>query len=190
MRLPSVEQRDVLPEDKRHIYDYLAETRGAVRPPFSVLMNHPDVCYLVSQVGTFARFKSALTKDVIETATLTAAREFDCRFEWAAHVPQAKNAGVGDNVIAAIDNKGDVAGLDDKAALVIRYVRQVLHDHRVDDATWSAVNHSNLSASRCRTLIFWLPNISEVRGFWPGPGLVTFTSMPRIFRYHSVARAT
>jgi 4-carboxymuconolactone decarboxylase len=140
MRLPSIEQRDVLPEDKRHIYDYLAETRGAVRPPFSVLMNHPDVCYLVSQVGTFARFKSALTKDVIETATLTAAREFDCRFEWAAHVPQAKNAGVGDNVIAAIDNKSDVAGLDDKAALVIKYVRQVLHDHRVDDATWSAVN--------------------------------------------------
>ena len=92
MRLPEVSSRDALPEDKRHIYDYLAETRGAVRPPFSVLLNHPDVCYLVSQVGTFARFKSELTKDVIETATLTAAREFDCRFEWAAHVPQARNA--------------------------------------------------------------------------------------------------
>ena len=106
MRLPEVSSRDALPEDKRHIYDYLAETRGAVRPPFSVLLNHPDVCYLVSQVGTFARFKSDLTKDVIETATLTAAREFDCRFEWAAHVPQARNAGVSEDVIQAIASKG------------------------------------------------------------------------------------
>jgi 4-carboxymuconolactone decarboxylase len=139
MRLPSIAERDALPEDKRHIYDYLAETRGAVRPPFSVLLNHPDVCYLVSQVGTFARFKSALTKDVIETATLTAAREFDCRFEWAAHVPQARNAGVSDDVIEAIDNKQDVSKLDWVPALVITYVRQVLHDHRVDDATWQGV---------------------------------------------------
>jgi 4-carboxymuconolactone decarboxylase len=140
MRLPEVSSRDALPEDKRHIYDYLAETRGAVRPPFSVLLNHPDVCHLVSQVGTFARFKSALTKDVIETATLAAAREFDCRFEWAAHVPQARNAGVSDAVIEAIASKGDVSKLGDKEALVISYVRQVLHDHRVDDACWSAAN--------------------------------------------------
>ena len=139
MRLPSIEDRNALPEDKRHIHDYLAETRGAVRPPFSVLLNHPDVCYLVSQVGTFARFKSALTKDVIETATLAAAREFDCRFEWAAHVRQAKNAGVGEDVIAAIENKSDLAKLDWVPALVIGYVRQVLHDHRVDDATWQRV---------------------------------------------------
>lgn len=137
MRLPEVSQRDALSEDKRYIYDYLAETRGAVRAPFSVLLNHPDVCYLVSQVGTFARFKSALTKDVIEIATLTAAREFDCRFEWAAHVPQARNQGVSDATIEAIANKSDVAALGEKDALVITYVRQLLHDHRVGDATWS-----------------------------------------------------
>ena len=142
MRLPEVSQRDALPEDKRHIYDYLAETRGAVRAPFSVLLNHPDVCHLVSQVGTFARFKSALTKDVIETATLAAAREFDCRFEWAAHVPQARNAGVADDVIEAIANKSDVSRLGTTEALIISYVRQVLDNHRVDDATWSAVNAS------------------------------------------------
>src|SRR5262245_23766590 len=140
MRLPSIEDRNTLPEDKRHIHDYLAETRGAVRPPFSVLLNHPDVCYLVSQVGTFARFKSALTKDVIETATLTAAREFDCRFEWAAHVPQARNAGVRDEVIVAIESKGDLSSLDEKSAMVVRYVRQVLEEHRVDDGTGAAVN--------------------------------------------------
>src|SRR4051794_17938362 len=56
--------------------------------------------------------------------------------------------------------------------------------------SWSAVNHSTLSAPRGRTLIFWLPNTSEVRGVLPGPGSNTLTSMPRILRYHSVDRAT
>ena len=41
-----------------------------------------------------------------------------------------------------------------------------------------AVNHSTLSASRGRTLIFWLPNCNEVRGALPPPGSDTLTSMP------------
>ena len=48
--------------------------------------------------------------------------------------------GVAEGVIEAIASKGDVSKLGDKEALVISYVRQVLHDHRVDDATWSAAN--------------------------------------------------
>ena len=63
-------------------------------------------------------------------------------------------------------------------------------DRRCRRFRWSAVNHSTLSASRGRTLIFWFPNISEVRGVLPGPGSNTLTSMPRIFRYHSAERAT
>lgn len=142
MRLPEVTQRDALPEDMRPVFDSLTGTRGGVRPPFSVILNHPEVCSLVEQVGAFARFRSSLSKDVIETATLVAAREADCRFEWAAHVPQAQNADVAQNVILAIANKGDVPPGNDKLALVVSYVRQLVHDHRVDDATWSAVREA------------------------------------------------
>ena len=139
MRLPEVTQRDALPENMRHVFDSLTGTRGAVRPPFSVILNHPEVCSLVEQVGAFTRFRSSLSKDVIETATLAAAREFDCRFEWAAHVPQALNAGVPSAVVDAIANEGDVSQLSATSALVITYVRQLLHDHRVDDATRQSV---------------------------------------------------
>src|SRR6185312_6350071 len=64
------------------------------------------------------------------------------------------------------------------------------HRSSLPAVSWSAVNHSTLSAPRGRTLIFWLPNTSEVRGVLPGPGSNTLTSMPRVFRYHSVERAT
>src|SRR3979411_2965506 len=64
------------------------------------------------------------------------------------------------------------------------------HRSSLPAVSWSAVNHSTLSASRGRTLIFWLPKTSDVRGVLPVPGANTLTSMPRIFRYHSAERAT
>src|ERR1700760_2804039 len=57
-------------------------------------------------------------------------------------------------------------------------------------ASWSAVNHSTLSAPFGRTLIFWFPNTSEVRLALPAPGSNTLISMPRISAYHSAERAT
>jgi 4-carboxymuconolactone decarboxylase len=139
-RLPEITSRDELPEESREIFDYIEKTRGGVHLPYSVFLHLPELAYRKLHVGSYVRFETTLPRNVSELAICTAAREFDCRFEWAAHVPQAKNAGVSDNVIAAIESKGDVAGLNDKAAMVIKYVRQVLQDHRVDDATWSAVN--------------------------------------------------
>src|ERR1700730_2083652 len=56
--------------------------------------------------------------------------------------------------------------------------------------SWSAVNHSTLSASRGRTLIFWLPNASEVRLGLPWPGSNTLISMPSTVWYHCAVRAT
>src|SRR5580700_7080549 len=64
------------------------------------------------------------------------------------------------------------------------------HRSSLPAVSWSAVNHSILSAPFGRTLIFWLPNTSEVRGALPSPGSNTLTSMPRMLRYHSAERAT
>jgi 4-carboxymuconolactone decarboxylase len=137
-RLPEVTDRDSLREDQRYVFDYLAETRGGVRPPFSVILNHPEVCYRVAHVGSFARFESSLPKDVIETATCVAAREFECNFEWAAHARMAAENGVTEAAMDAITNQKGLDGLSDQEQLVIGFARQLLRDHRVDDATWNA----------------------------------------------------
>ena len=136
-RLPEVTDRNALPEDQRHIFDYLAETRGAVRLPFSELLNHPEVCYRVAHVGSFARFDSSLPKNVIEAATCVAAREYECEFEWAAHARMAGEVGVSPEALDAITHKKGIDGLNDQEKLVIGFARQLLNDHRVDDATWN-----------------------------------------------------
>jgi 4-carboxymuconolactone decarboxylase len=141
-RLPEVTDRNALPEDQRHVFDYLAETRGGVRLPFSEILNHPEVCYRVAHVGSFARFESSLPKDVIETATCVAAREYDCEFEWAAHARMAGENGVRPEALDVITHKKSLDGLNDHERLVIGFARQLLVQHRVDDDTWNgAISH-------------------------------------------------
>ena len=135
-RLPELTNRDAIPEQARAAFDYLAETRGNVRLPFSVVLNAPEICQRVAHVGTYCRFESSLPGDVVELATLTAAREFDAAFEWAAHVPQAKQKGVSQEAIDAIGLKRPLDGLKEDEALPVRCAREILHDHRLQDSTF------------------------------------------------------
>jgi 4-carboxymuconolactone decarboxylase len=137
-RLPEVASRDALPEDKRHAYDYLAETRGSVRVPFSILLNSPEATARIAAVGTYVRFESTLPKPVTELATLAAAREFDCKHEWQAHARLAREAGVSEDAIQAIGHRKALDGLSDEEALPIEYARQILQKHTLTEATFDA----------------------------------------------------
>src|SRR6266568_7214928 len=138
-RLPEVLHRELLAENERLAFDYLEKTRGNVRLPFSVLLNHPELCYRIAHVGSFVRFDSSLPRAVTELATLVAAREFDCAFAWADHADAALTAGVSEGAIAMVRAEGDAIGLSDDESLVISYGRELLRDHRVADETYATV---------------------------------------------------
>ena len=137
-RLPELLDRGALPAADAAVFDYLAGTRGRVGLPFSVLLNSAPACQVVAAVGTYVRFESGLPKHVIELATITAAREADCAFEWAAHAPAARSAGVSEAAIEAVANHGAIDGLDAQEALVVRIGRDIAQKHRVADADFAA----------------------------------------------------
>ncbi len=137
-RLPEVLERESLPEEKREVFDYLVRTRGGVRLPFSAILSNPEVTYRVAHVGTYVRFESSLPNNVRELAVLTAARERDVRFEWAAHVRAARQVGVSEAAIDAIGHGRELDGLSDEEALPVRFARELLRDRQVGDATFAA----------------------------------------------------
>jgi 4-carboxymuconolactone decarboxylase len=137
-RLPEVLDKNALPADKQHIHDYLASTRGAVRLPFSAVLNNPELTYRIAHLGSYIRFDSALPANVRELAIMSAAREVDARFEWAGHYRIAKEAGISDETIEAIKDRGDVSGLSEDERLPIELARQLLRDHALDDALFDA----------------------------------------------------
>lgn len=57
--------------------------------------------------------------------------------EWNAHAPAALKAGVDQKTIDIVRRNGALTGVDEKDAAVIRFGRQMLHDGRMDSATFA-----------------------------------------------------
>jgi 4-carboxymuconolactone decarboxylase len=139
-RLPEVLDRNALPENKRQIHDYLAETRGAVRLPFSAFLNNPELTYRIAHVGSYIRFNGTLPDMTRELAIMATAREVDARFEWAGHVRLARELGISDTTIDAIANRKAPAGLTEEEALPVRVAQGLLRDHKISDDLFSAAH--------------------------------------------------
>lgn len=137
-RVPLIEQRSDIPENAAHHFDSIASSRGRISGPFAVLLNSPEVAGRAAHLGAYIRFESTLDEDIKELAIITAAREFDCDYEWSAHVVLARNAGVRAEAIDAVANRGPLDGLTEDESLVIGYGRETFRDKRVSDATFDA----------------------------------------------------
>jgi 4-carboxymuconolactone decarboxylase len=75
-----------------------------------------------------------------ELAVATAARECDCAYEWAAHVPAAKAAGVNEATLDIVGRKAALDGLPENEQRLLRYVRELVRTHRVSDETFAAMH--------------------------------------------------
>ena len=138
-RIPRITERDQVAERHKSIFDAIAESRGRVSGPFSVLLNSPEVAGRVAHLGSYIRFESTLEPQQRELAIITAAREFDCQYEWSAHAVLARNVGVRDAAIEAVANRAPVGSLSEEEATIISYGRQLFgDDHRVADSTFDA----------------------------------------------------
>jgi 4-carboxymuconolactone decarboxylase len=138
-RVPEIKTREELPEGQRGIYDQIAGSRGRVAGPFAVLMNSPELAGRVAHLGAYLRFGGVLPAADKEVLILATARELDCAYEWGAHVPLARKAGVREEAITAIAERRPLDVLRDDEALLVRYVRDIIQRHHVRDSTFAAV---------------------------------------------------
>jgi 4-carboxymuconolactone decarboxylase len=137
-RVPEVKRSSMKPED-RAIYDKVA---GANRTtpmlgPGGVSLHMPKVAQAMDILNQYLRYDSIIGRRYIEVAILVTAREFDQQYEWTFHEQAALTAGAPQATVDAIKHDGPVAGLDAKDALIIRYGREIMREHRLSAATWA-----------------------------------------------------
>jgi 4-carboxymuconolactone decarboxylase len=137
-RLQPILDRDALPEDKRHVHDYLVETRGAVSPGFGAIMNNPDVAHRIAFLGSHIRFESELPDNVRELVALVASVEMDGVYEQAIHTRDAVPAGVAQATIDAANAKGEMTSATPDEALAVKLTRELTRTHGVTDETFAA----------------------------------------------------
>jgi 4-carboxymuconolactone decarboxylase len=76
---------------------------------------------------------------MFQLIVLITAREIDQQYEWSAHEPAGLRVGLEQSVIDAVKYNRDVTGLAARDALVIRYFRALMREHKVSSELWAAM---------------------------------------------------
>lgn len=139
-RVPYITDRSDVPPDGDPHYDSIAESRGRIVAPFAVLLNSPELAGRIADVGAYIRFEGALSPRDRELAILTTAREQECAFEWAAHVPIAEDAGVERAAIDAIETRSDSDAFDRGAGELVAFCRELVANNRISPETYEPVH--------------------------------------------------
>ena len=135
---PIADKSEVAPE-YHNVVDGVLEVFGSIRGPHSILLHRPQLDAQALALGNFFRYDSLVKSPERELAVITAAREKDCLYVWAAQVAAGRRAGLNEDAISAVKQRGDVAKLPANEAAIVSYVRQLFGKNRVDQQTYDAV---------------------------------------------------
>ncbi len=139
-RIPPVTDRSELPADAYKHYDSIAETRGSVTGLFSVLLNSPELAGRIGSLGAYLRYESELPDASRELAILTAARQFDCAYEWASHAPIAADVGVRKDAIDSLAENAPLSEFETDERTIIAYGRELFNTQSISDETYEAAH--------------------------------------------------
>jgi 4-carboxymuconolactone decarboxylase len=107
---------DELTAEQRAVYDAIAsgprahgpqpfrlvDEQGGLEGPFNAFLLQPALGHALQALGAAVRYETALDDRVREVAVLVVAAGWDSTFEWHAHAPLARQAGLRDEELAAI----------------------------------------------------------------------------------------
>ncbi|GIF20354.1 4-carboxymuconolactone decarboxylase [Actinoplanes tereljensis] len=135
MRLPVIKP-DAMTERQQEISARIAGRRGAVRGPFQVWIQSPELCEKVEALGAFCRFESSLPLRLRELALLIAARHRDAQYSWNAHVAKAIEEGIPVAAIEAIAEHRTPVFDNPQDDAFYQFCQELLADHFVADDTF------------------------------------------------------
>ena len=121
------------------VVDAVVNVFGTVRGPFSMLLHSPKLAERVLPLVTFFRDESIVEPTLRSVAILTAVREREAAYVWAAQVGAARRNGVREEVIDLIRAKGDPGKLSADEREIVTYTRQLMRENRIDQAVFDAL---------------------------------------------------
>ena len=120
----------------------LTEADGSLVGPFGALLLSPAVGDALQQVGAAIRFGCGLSPVVREVAILAVAAHWRSGFEWWAHEPIARRAGLTDQQIAALKAGGAPEFEDSAVSAAHAFSAALIAGGRPDDATFEAAREA------------------------------------------------
>jgi 4-carboxymuconolactone decarboxylase len=136
-RLPDISE-DQLSEEQKPIFAELAAGRG-VRGPFNAWLRIPEFADLAQKMGNYLRFRSSVSKKLIELAVTITARHFSAQYAFLSHSKQAQELGVSPDVISAIIERKRPEFKDTEEEAVFDFCQELNENHVVSDSSYQVV---------------------------------------------------
>ena len=128
-----------LSDEQRRVADQIQSgPRGGLAGPFWPWLRSPGLADRAQKLGEFVRFNSTLSQRLFELAVLVTAQHWKAQFEWYAHAPLARKAGLGEDIITAVQagTRPKFANADEAA--VYYFATELYARRRVGDAAYAA----------------------------------------------------
>jgi len=144
-RLPSL-HKDDLHDDALSIWERIARMQslgvftedGGLAGPFNAFLYAPEIGSRLAELGTALLTKTSVPRRTMELMVITVGAHWKAEFEWYAHARMARDNGVDDRIISAIERGGDPPFDNDDDRVMYTLARQLVARGRVDDETYQA----------------------------------------------------
>lgn len=138
-RIPLPGPEEMNPAQRRVHDEVLAGPRGAFIGPLRAVIHWPELADHWQKLGALVRFGTGFSQRLSELAILATARTWDAQFEWHAHEPIARKAGIPEDVIAAIKTGRRPVLEDPDQRMVYDFATELHQTHTVSEATYRRV---------------------------------------------------
>ena len=136
-RFPTRTMEQLSPEQKAVAEGVLKQSSAGLGGPYAMLINSPELLKRYLLMTEYLRQKTSLPKHLNEMAILLEARIWDAQYEWWAHEPLARKAGLSDGIINDIRDGKRPASLKPDEAVVYDFVTELLHKRQLSDGTFA-----------------------------------------------------
>jgi len=136
-RYSTLSPETLTPEQRRVREAVLGGPRGRMVPPVEVWLRSPGLAETAQKLGEHCRYRTALPPRLSELAILVSARRWTAQFEWYAHAPFARDAGLPEDIIEAIRTGREPTLEDPMDRVVYRVSKAILDAGRLDDALFA-----------------------------------------------------
>jgi 4-carboxymuconolactone decarboxylase len=138
-RVAPITGKSDVPAEYHDVVDGVLKVFGQVRGPFSMLLHSPKLAERMLTLVTFFRDTTIVEPKLRSIAILSAVREREATYVWAAQVGAARRNGLREEVIDLIRAKGDPGKLPADERDIVTYARQLMRTNRVDQSVFDAL---------------------------------------------------
>lgn len=135
-RFPQPTMEQLNPEQQAVAAEVLKQSSAGLGGPYGMLIKSPELLKRYLLMTEYLRQKTSLPRRLNEMAILLEARLWDAQYEWWAHEPLARKAGLSDGIISDIREGKRPGAMQPDEAIVYDLVTELLNKRQLSDDTF------------------------------------------------------